>query len=250
MSEFEKEKIQWLEYDLINDEPILEGVTFLRHGGTSEHNYKSLNLSDNVGDHPKTVLENREIIKKFFNTKNMIFPNQLHSNIVMEVTKDNMNKHFDCDALVTKEKKVALAICHADCQAAIFFDPEYNVIAAAHAGWRGLVKNIYSATIDYMVNNFNCRKSNIKVCVSPSLGPDSAEFKNYKNEFPKSFWSYETKEKHFDLWQIAKDQLKDAGLQENNIEFAKIDTFLNEKDYYSYRREKRTGRNATVIMLS
>ncbi|NGX36591.1 MAG: hypothetical protein K1000chlam1_01440, partial [Candidatus Anoxychlamydiales bacterium] len=72
---------------------------------------------------------------------------------------------------------------------------------------------------------------------------------NYKTEVPKNLWSYQTEPFHFDLKKIAQDELKEAGLKEDNIELANDCTYCNEKDYYSFRRDKDTGRNASVICL-
>lgn len=247
--EFEKRKLEWLEYDLLSDHSNVLARTYLRHGGVSEKHFFSLNVSNSVGDHPDCVKKNRDIIRKSFDDPKLIFAGQTHSDIVALVTNDNLDKHFDCDALATNLKNVALGISHADCQASIFYDPEYNIIAAAHAGWRGLSKNIYQKTISFMKDNFNSRPENILVCVGPSLCVKHSEFKNYKKEFPKDFWTYQKDQFHFDLRQIGIDQLKNEGIQDQNIEVAIDCTYCNENDFYSFRRNKDTGRNATVICL-
>ncbi|NGX33816.1 MAG: Laccase domain protein YfiH [Candidatus Anoxychlamydiales bacterium] len=247
--QFEKSKLQWIEYDLLKDHPVIDAKTYLRHGGSSENKFFSLNLSKQVGDSPDSVKMNRARIKEDIQAKNLVFANQIHSNYVVEITKDNIDKLFDCDAFVTKEKDIALAITHADCQAALFFDPENEIIAAVHAGYRGLIKNIYQKTIDFMKDRFNSKPQDILACISASLCPKHAEFKNYKKEFPENFWSYKKDDYHFDLWQIAQDQLKQAGLDDKNIELANECTYCNEKDYFSFRKDNKTGRNATVICL-
>ena len=247
--QFEKSKLEWLEYDLLKDYDILDAKTYLRHGGASEKHFFSLNLSNQVGDKPDAVKINREVILKDLANPQLVFANQIHSDNIAIITKDNLDKKIDCDALITQEKNVALAITHADCQAALLYDPENKVIAALHAGWKGLFKNIYKKTIDMMKDNFNSKPQNILACISASLCPKHAEFRNYKAEVPKNLWSYQKEPFHFDLWQIAKDELKEAGLKEDNIELANECTYCNEKDYYSFRRDKDTGRNASVICL-
>jgi copper oxidase (laccase) domain-containing protein len=94
------------------------------------------------------------------------------------------------------------------------------------------------------------KKENLRVCISPSLGPNHAEFKNYKEEFPKSFWPFKIGESfYFNLWDIAKAQLIEAGVEDKNIEIKRVCTYANPKDYFSYRRENMSGRNATAIAL-
>lgn len=247
--QFEKSKIEWIEYDLLKDHPIIDAKSYLRHGGSSENEFFSLNLSNQVGDNPDSLKMNREVIKEDLQTQNLVFANQIHSNYVIEITNDNFDKVLDCDALVTKEKGLAIAITHADCQAALIFDPENEIIAAVHAGYKGLIKNVYQKTINFMKDNFNSKPQNIIACISASLCLKHSEFKNYKKEFPENFWVYQKEPYHFDLLQIGVDQLKEVGLKDGNIELADECTYCNDKDYFSFRRNNKTGRNASVICL-
>ena len=247
--DFSNDKLEWIEYDLLKDEPNVIALTFLRQGGTSQNHFATLNISDKVGDHPDCVKGNREVVKEFLKAKKIIYPDQQHKTSIVEVTDKNKDQHFACDGLVTKEKFVALAIAHADCQAALFYDPINNVIGAVHAGWRGLVQDIYKNTIEFMQKKFNTKPSDIIVAVSACIGKDHAEFKNFKKEFPKEFWKYEIKDKLFDLQKIAEDQLLACGILEKNIEIYDDCTFCNKKDYFSFRRDKDTGRNGSYIML-
>jgi polyphenol oxidase len=247
--EFEKNKLQWLEFDILEEYSHLVGGVFLRHGGTSQGAFATLNLSDAVGDHPDCVKVNRSLMQKEVGVEHIVFAKQRHENKIVLVTSNNMSKLPEADGLVTKEKNLALAITHADCQGAIFYDPENEIIGVAHAGWKGLVLDIYGAMVDFLTRS-GSKAENLKVCISPSLGPDHAEFKNYKTEFPKSFWSFESDKPHyFNLWEIARAKLRDAGVRDENMEISEICTYCNPKDYFSYRREKITGRNATIIAI-
>ena len=138
---------------------------------------------------------------------------------------------------------------HADCQAAIFYDPVHHALANVHSGWRGNVKNIYQTTILKMASVFGTKPQDLLVGISPSLGPQHAEFKNYKVEFPEHFWSFQVCPEYFDLWAIARHQLEEAGVLPYHIEIAGICTYANKEDCYSYRRDKVTGRHATLAML-
>lgn len=249
--EIEKNKLQWLEFDILEEYSHLSGGVFLRHGGTSLGSFSSLNLSDAVGDHPDNVKVNRSLVQKQLGVEHLVFARQKHGNDIFVVTKNNYTKLPEADGLITKEANIALGITHADCQAAIFYDPENEIIGVAHAGWRGLVGDIYGSMVDAFKNQ-GAKVENIIVCISPSLGPDHAEFKNYKNEFPKTFWSFQNEKKHFhfNLWELAKAQLRDDGILDQNIELVETCTYCNPKDYFSFRREKITGRNATIIAKS
>ncbi|NGX55886.1 MAG: Laccase domain protein YfiH [Candidatus Anoxychlamydiales bacterium] len=245
---FDKRNIEYLTYDILNEEDKLLAYTFTRKGGVGENEFESLNLSNNVGDHPQSVNENRKIVQDFIKAKKLVFSNQVHQDDIIEITQANLEKLPSCDALVTKLKDIALVITHADCQACLLYDRENQIIAAIHAGWKGLTKNIYAKTVNFLIDK-GSKPENIIVCISPSLKSCHSEFRNFKKELPESFWSYEKEEKHFDLLQIAIDQLKDAKILEKNIEVADICTYCKEDEYFSYRRNNKTGRNATIIML-
>ena len=247
--ELEKQKLEWLEFDQL--EPfshVIHGV-FLRHGGTSEGPCSSLNMGDGNHDHPDNVKVNREIVRKAIGVPQLIFPHQTHGMNVHRVTSKNIGKAPQADALFTTEKGIGLAVSHADCQAAIFYDPVHEAVAVVHCGWRGSVQNIYARTVEAMQRDIGTQPQNLIVCISPSLGPDHAEFKNYKQELPQEFWPFQVKPLYFDFWAISRKQLTACGVPDKNIEITSVCTYCNPKDYFSYRREKNTGRHATVVAL-
>ena len=152
------------------------------------------------------------------------------------------------DALITHEIGVALPILHADCQAAIFYDPITGAIANAHSGWRGSVQNIYGEVVKRLIK-MGSRPENILVSISPSLGPTCAEFVHFEKELPKEFHHFQVNPFYFDFWEISRMQLTALGILETHIEIAEICTHTHEKEFHSYRRDKTEKRNATVIAL-
>lgn len=246
--ENEKKKIGWLEFDLFKSYPDVIHGCFNRHGGASSGHFTSLNVSDYVGDHSDCVKVNREKICEVFNIPNLIFPHQTHSVNIVRITAQNQLQAHVADSLYTTEKNIGLCASTADCQAAVFYDSKHKVIAVAHAGWRGSVQNIYGKVVDQLKKDIGTNPKDLFVGISPSLGPCHAEFKNYKQELPKEFWPFQSKPHYFDFWKISRMQLMNAGIPEKNIEIAEICNYCNN-DYFSYRREPKCGRNATVIAL-
>lgn len=245
--DFENHKLEWVEYGLLEGFKHIKHATMLRHGGVSVKHFASLNLGNHVGDNPEHVKANRQVVQDFFGVNTILYPQQSHGIEVALITKEN-KKVNGVDALITKEKNIGLAVCHADCQAALFYDPEHDAIGVAHAGYKGLVNNIYKNVLVKMQEAFGTKPENVVVCISASLGPEHAEYINYKKEFPEELWIYQ-KNNHFNLWDIAKKLLTQSGIQEQNIEITEDCTFCNKKDYFSYRREKETGRHATIIAI-
>lgn len=245
--EFAKDKIEWIEFDLLEKYPHVAHGVFLRKGGTSVQKFASLNLSEKVGDHPDNVKMNRELVRKALNFPKVVYAQENHGVNVYRVTTKNADKVSASDALFTTEKDIGLAVTHADCQAAIFYDPVHEAVGLAHAGWKGSVQNIYARLFDAMHREIGTQPHNLLVCISPSLGPDHAEYKNYKQDFPESLWSFQVKPNYFDFWAMSKKQLAECGVLEKNIEISSLCTFCSPEECFSYRREKETGRNATVV---
>jgi len=247
--EFDKAKLEWLEYNLLERFPHVLHGTFLRHGGMSAGQFSTLNVGEGTPDHREAVKVNRELVRKAVGVSKVVYPHQTHGVNVVRITGKNAELVAQADALYTTEKDVGLAVAHADCQGAILYDPVHEAVAVAHCGWKGSVQNLYARLIETMQRELRTQPHNLVVCISPSLGPDHAEFKNYKQELPKEFWDFQTKPTYFDFWKISKMQLIKCGVLEKNIEFAEVCTACHTKEYFSYRAEKNTGRNATVVAL-
>jgi polyphenol oxidase len=241
--------IQWLEFEILADEPGLVHGVFLRHGGVSSGAYDSLNAGGRVGDDPGCIQENHNRMLKSLHIPRFSACYQVHGNAVAWVKKTS-EPIGECDALIAQEINLALMIKHADCQAAIIYDPVHRSFANVHAGWRGNVKNIYRAAVQKMREAFGSKPQDLLVGVSPSLGPDHSEFINYRTEFPEEFWGYQVRPEYFDLWAIARHQLEECGILPHHIEIASICTYSNGEDFFSYRRDKITGNHATLVMLS
>jgi YfiH family protein len=239
--------IDWLEFEQLQEFSNLKHGIFLCHGGVSPKPFQSLNAGGSTGDDPVHVEENRRRILSLFPSGKLISVNQAHTANV-HVVEGLYTSNEACDGLITKEKHQALMIKHADCQAAIFYDPVEKILANVHSGWRGNVQNIYAVTIEAM-KKMGSNPANILVCISPSLGPSQSEFVNYRTEFPAPFHEFQWKENYFNLWEISRMQLQASGVLPSHIECAEICTYENKQDYFSYRREKITGRNSTLAML-
>jgi YfiH family protein len=235
----ERNGIVWFEFELLQGYKGLSHAVFSRAGGISKPPFTGLNLSDTVGDDIRAVIDNRQ---RAFSAVNLFCPivlaNQVHGKNLYHASV-YIEKAPETDALVTNTKQLALGIQHADCQAAIFFDPVHAAIGCVHAGWKGNCLNIYKETIDSMCRTFGSKAEDLIVCISPSLGPLHAEFVHYKKELPESFWPFKDSKNYFE------------GIPEKNIEIAGMCTFQDEYHFYSYRRDKPvTGRHLTAVWMA
>jgi len=218
-----------------------------RSGGVSTGPFESLNLGGSE-DTPVNIAENRERALKQLNVihHRLSLLKQVHGK---NVCQGNSEKQ-EGDALVTKEKYLALAVSVADCYPILFHDPVNSVIGAAHAGWRGTCARIAAHTIQKMVAH-GARPANIQVAIGQGISKNKfevgsevlAQFR--ANSFPETCFD----ENHIDLAEANKCVLLEAGIQPANIWIMNRCTF--EPDFFSYRRDKGiTGRMWGLISLT
>ncbi len=234
-------------------EELAHGV-FSRKGGVSSGPFDSLNVGFGVGDDADNVERNREVVSKALGDLPLACLRQVHSDKIKVLgdgapleTFRNRAAVPEGDAFVTDMPGASLVIQTADCQAVLLYDPVSRVAANVHSGWRGSILNIAGKTVDSMKKRFGVDPKNIRAGIGPSLGPCCAEFVNYKNEIPENLWKYKTDGRRFDFWKMTGDQLKSEGVPPENIETSHICTRCRTDFFFSYRKEKVTGRFAAAI---
>lgn len=253
--------VHWLEFSILSDIPGLAHAVFLRHGGHSRPPFYSFNLADHSGDNFAHVTANRAKALSLINSpksSTLVWADQCHGVAPYEVpllrfdSNAIYNQHKPngtFDILMTGYTNQVLMIHHADCQASIIYDPIHHVIANVHAGWRGSVQNVYAIAIERLKHVYGSKTQDLMVGIGPSLGPNYAEFVNYKTELPESFWQFQVKPNYFDFWAISEMQLKNSGILPHHMEIARFCTYQNSEDCFSYRREGITGRHGTLVAL-
>lgn len=255
------------------NENVIHAFT-TRWGGVSKGCYSSLNMAFHVGDNPRNVLANRKRVCHFLgiDPDTLVAAQQVHGDKIRVVTSADKgcgaasDKDAVCgtDALVTGEPGVPLSAYFADCAAVFFFDPVKQVIALAHAGWRGTVLRVGEKTVQYMCKEFGSKPYNILAWVSPAIGPCCYEVGEqvvgalresftcwedfiHKKEFAQGRFAERW---YFNLWEANKRALLEAGMAPEHIAVAGLCTACRSDMFFSYRRDGgRTGRMAAVLML-
>lgn len=220
--------------------------TFFRFGGVSPPPFSSLNVGSQTEDREENVRENRRRVQSAIGVSSVVYARQNHGDRVHEVRQKGEMVPV-ADALWTDRTDIALAITHADCQAALFYDPVTQVLGAAHAGWRGTALNIYGKLLDEMVAKKGVDPCNVLVAISPSLGPCHAEMKNFSQELPSFLWKFRQNGDYFDFWEISRWQLLQRGILPCHIEIASLCTMCESHRCFSYRKENTTGRMVSWI---
>jgi len=230
---------------------VIHGV-FTRQGGVSPEPYHSLNVSLDVGDQPSRVKENLLRLQKALGLDRLISATQVHG-LNEAVIKGGyavpQGEVPEVDILITAHPGLGLVIKQADCQAVMFYDPEHRVVAQTHCGWRGQIGGVLTETVGRLRFHFDSRPEVLRAAIGPGLGPCCAEFRHYRREFPRELWKYQVRPGYFDLWQLSFDQLTAAGLKPDHIEVAGLCTRCRDLEFFSYRRDRVTGRQPAVIAL-
>jgi YfiH family protein len=185
----------------------------------------------------------------------IIFMQQVHSGTVTVIESGTNLNVPDTDALVTDKKLLTLAVLTADCLPILFYDPINEVIAAAHAGYKGILANIIGNTVASMQSQFKSQASDLIVGIGPCI-----EMKCYEvgldriHMFQKAFPFFETffteKEgKYFlNLGIIAQKCLMKEGILKENIESMDICTKC-DPHFYSFRGGDTDKRFVSIIGL-
>ena len=236
-------------------------AVFTRKGGVSQGEFHSLNLGENTKDNPTHLAKNMQLVQqtleKALQEKADAFLGvaslgvarleQKHGLDIQEVDSPGL---FHGDALITQKKNLALMIRHADCQAAICYDPQKQVLALIHAGWRAQAQFFYTKVMQRLIDRYGVNPKNLYVAISPSLGPQRSEFIHYEQEFPKQLHRYHIGNKYLDLWKMAQDEWELCGVPKQQVEISRVCTFCHQEEFFSYRRSKESARNATVAVMS
>lgn len=220
-----------------------------RLGGVSKDYYASLNLGLHVGDDEQLVLENRQRLQTSLGYKSIAWLEQVHSAIA---TKANASQVLKADASWTDQPELACVVMTADCLPVLFCDKSGQYVAAAHAGWRGLVNGVLEATI----NQLPVEPNQLMAWLGPAIGPSKFEvgsevkqaFLEKDSEAELAFRTGLTHDKYFaDIYHLAKLRLNKAGV--TAVYGGDFCTVSDEDMFFSYRRQAVTGRMASLIWL-
>jgi YfiH family protein len=211
-----------------------------RLGGVSKDPFTSANLGDHVGDEAASVRENRAQLESQIGMP-IVFMNQVHGDTVVLVEEKTNTP--TCDALITTERKLAVAVMVADCIPLLLKSDV--AVAAVHVGRKGLMNGVARKTIDAMRD---LGAEVIHSYIGPNICGSCYEvgadiFNEVVSKYPSSDSSNRTGKATLDLVSGLKTDLKDTVLLDLSS------CVLEDKNSFSYRRDGITGRQAGVIWL-
>lgn len=236
----------------------VRAATSLRGGGHSKGDYESFNLGAHVGDDEQSVAANRsQLLQELQLPANPQWLEQIHSDRIVEARADGLVRTGD--ASFARAPGAVCAVLTADCLPVLFCDKSGTRVAAAHAGWRGLAEGILRSSVEAL----DCDPQELLVWLGPAIGPQAFEtgvdvlevfFENaqsgeHAEAIAQCFRPHTKKPLHFlaDIYALARAELRQLGVSE--IYGGDRCTVSEEESFFSYRRDKTTGRMASLIWL-
>jgi hypothetical protein len=224
----------------------VQSLMTTRAGGVSAAPWASFNLGDHVGDKPAHVAANRARLRLSLPSEPG-WLKQVHSANVVEIGVGVP----EADAAFTRQTGAVCAVLTADCLPVLFCDRAGSVVAAAHAGWRGLAAGVLEATVDAM----RVAPGEVLVWMGAAIGPQAFEvgdevrqaFVARHPEAAVAFVPHGADKWLANIYQLARIRLESAGVQA--VYGGGRCTFTETKHFFSYRRDGVTGRMASLIWL-
>ena len=243
----------------------VHAVCTTRVGGVSQAPFDGFNLGDHVRDDPDAVAANRALLQTQLGGARTVFLTQVHGADVV-VLNDATPDGTEADACMTQEMQVACTIMVADCLPLLLVDDGGRVVAAAHAGWRGLAAGVIEQTVQAVCAQADVPPNQVRVWLGPCIGPDAFEVGDdvrvafTTSEAPGSsramhyFKSHPTHAHKWlaDLAGLARQRLQALGVTSivGNDSTPEWCTVSQPSKLFSYRRDGVTGRFAVCIWRS
>jgi YfiH family protein len=241
----------------------VHGFTTVRGGlGVSQPPFDRFNLGTRYGsdrDDPAAVTRNRELLaQRAALPSTPRWLHQVHGAGVLRFDDSAADRQPqlhepEADASATSVPGVVLAILTADCLPVLFAAEDGSEIGAAHAGWRGLADGVLEATVAAMRTS----PQRLHAWLGPAAGPRHYEIgAEVRNAFlardPSADAAFvATRPGHWlvDLYALARMRLAQAGLRADHMHGGGLCTIAEPERFYSHRRDRRTGRMATLIWM-
>ena len=221
-----------------------------RHGGVSQGEYATLNLGAHSGDDPAHVAHNREIVHAHL-PADPRWMAQTHGAAVAELDTLGEDEVPRADAAVASAAGRVAVVLTADCMPLFLSDAEGRRVGIAHAGWRGMAAGV----IENAVRALDVAPAGVMAWMGPTIGPAAFEVgPEVRQAFVAAdpaakiaFKPHRQGKFMADLYELARQRLAHAGV--TRIFGGGFCTYREVDRFFSYRREKRSGRMGAFIWV-
>ncbi|MDR2219841.1 MAG: peptidoglycan editing factor PgeF [Methylobacillus sp.] len=226
----------------------VRAIQTTRQGGLSKPPCDSLNFGLHVGDDPHTVAKNRNLLNTICPSE-PVWLEQVHGTTV--VLAETAGCVPQADACITRTTNTVCAVMTADCLPVFLCDDAGAVAGIAHAGWRGLASGVIEKTVSAM----NVTPSSLMAWLGPAIGVQAFEVGAEVREIflqhsanAESAFAARGEKYLADIYLLTRQRLQALGI--TRIYGGDFCTFTDAERFFSYRRDGRTGRMASLIWLT
>lgn len=235
---------------IVPDWPAPKSVKALqttRAGGTSTGPFDSLNLAMHVNDEIQAVQRNRAILREYLPVE-PVWLQQVHGTRVIDAAQPPTD--LNADASFSRQAGVVCVSLTADCLPVLFCDQSAQVVAVAHAGWRGLCDGVLESTVAAM----QAQPQQILAWLGPAIGAQAFQV---GDEVRQAFLKQQdTAHQAFvkdgerwlaDIYMLARMRLHRLGITQ--IYGGDFCTMRDSERFFSFRRDPVCGRMASLIWI-
>jgi YfiH family protein len=244
----------------------VHAVCTTRAGGQSLPPFDSMNLGDHVGDNPQAVDANRALLRQALGVP-LVFLSQVHGKQTIVLSSDTAHG-TEADGCLTTQVGVACTVLVADCLPVLLCSEQGHVVAAAHAGWRGLLGQGGHGILEQVIDGFRATAlmdkaqgaSKIIAWLGPCIGPlafevggDMRDVFMEQDPAAKAMFVPGVGDKWLaNLPGLARLRLASLGVTQifGNNGSRDWCTVSQPSRFFSYRRDGVTGRLAACIWRS
>ena len=230
--------------------PRVRAFVTTRAGGVSCGEYASMNLGSGSGDDPASVARNRAIVREHLPAAPRWMV-QVHGNAVADLDILREVDVATADAATSGTPGRVAVVLTADCMPIFFCDERGTRVGVAHAGWRGMAAGVIENTVRSMA----AEPSAILAWMGPAIGPADFEvgpevreaFVAADARAGDAFVPHKPGKYLADLYALARQRLQRAGVR--RIHGGGFCTYREADRFFSYRRERKSGRMGAFIWM-
>jgi polyphenol oxidase len=228
--------------------PCVAAASTTRRGGVSAAPFDSLNLGDHVGDDPAAVAANREALARALSLPaTPVWLRQVHNTTVVDAARSGPGA--EADAAVAFGPGAVCAVMTADCLPVLFCHERGDRVGVAHAGWRGLSAGVLETTVDALGGG-----EGLMAWLGPAIGPAAFQVGEevrgaFVEQDPEATVAFRPDGDRWlaDLYTLARRRLAACGV--TAVYGGGFCTFSDSARFFSYRRDVRTGRMASLVWI-
>lgn len=247
--------------------PVVRALITTRHDGVSAAPFDSFNLGTHVGDDPGAVQSNRMRLRQHVPAEPR-WMEQVHGVQCLHLgsaapSPASQSALPQGDAAVTRDAGVVCAVLSADCLPVLLCACDGSAVGVAHAGWRGLAGGVIESALQGL-SALGTPATQVMAWLGPAISGARFEvgaevraaFLDHASDDAGAFVQHQTDgqkrsggEKYLaNLYALARARLRRAGV--SRVYGGGFCTYLDRERFFSYRRDGRTGRMASLIWLA